>query len=93
LPKARDIPTKVNLADNKAHTVIYDPDADVKEQVGQGGRTYYTTSVTEAGRPALLNMGNRLLSAINELNLNKPTKISIKRVGESFQTEYEVSKV
>ncbi len=88
--KWADVEKTVDLGDEKIHTVTIRPDLGIEPRQGRAG-DYWAIIVTEQGRQAELTMGKRLRSRIANLELKKPTEITIRRTGEGFQTDYEVS--
>ncbi len=88
--KWADAELTVDLADGEIHTVEISPDHELETRKGLSG-DYWAVLVSENGRPAELRLGNRLLNKIAKLELTKKTEITIRRTGEGFQTDYEVS--
>lgn len=89
--KWAEVMDTVDLADGETHTVLLDPQNEIETRSGRAG-DYWATVVEEGGRLSELNMGKRLRAAIKRLGLGEsPTEITIRRTGEGFQTDYEVS--
>ncbi len=87
-----DIMGKVTLADGAVHVVTLDPKAQMVERQGQSG-PYYVMTVQEDGRARELSVGSRLAQAIQDLELDGPSKLSIQRTGTGFGTAYTVNPV
>ncbi len=87
-----DIMGKVTLADGAVHVVTLDPKAQMVERQGQSG-PYWIMTVQEDGRARELSVGSRLAQAIQDQELDGPTKLSLQRMGTGFGTSYNVSKV
>lgn len=87
-----DIRGKVMLNDMQPHIVLLDPRAQLVEKQGQSG-PYWVTTVEEDGKAREMSVGNPLAQAIQDLELNGPTQISIQRQGQGFSTKYAVSLV
>ncbi len=88
--KWADVIRTVDLSDGETHKVTIDPSNELETRQGRAG-DYWATIVSEHGRPSELNLGKRLRDSIAGLELTKPTEITIRRTGEGFQTDYEVS--
>ncbi len=88
--KWADVIRTVDLADGQKHVVELDPSLELDTRQGRAG-DYWAVIVREYGRPSDLAMGKRLRDKIAGLKLSETTKISIRRTGEGFQTDYEVS--
>ena len=87
-----DIKGKVMLNDGDVHIITLDPKAQLVERQGQSG-PYWVLSVDEDGKTRDMSVGNPLAQAIQDLELNGPSKLSIQRSGAGFQTSYRVSVV
>ena len=88
--KWADVVSNVELADGETHTVLLDPSLGLESAQGPSGE-YWITMVVENGLAVELSMGKRLRNRIKDLQLTKKTSITIRRTGEGFQTDYEVS--
>ena len=85
-----DIKGKVMLNDGAVHIVTLDPKAQMVERQGQSG-PYWVLSVEEDGNTREMSVGNPLARAIQDLELNGPTKLNIQRSGTGFGTTYHVT--
>ncbi len=83
---------KVMLNDEAVHTITLDPKAQMVERQGQSG-PYWVMTVQEDGKAREMSVGNPLAQAIQELELDGPSTISIQRQGTGFGTKYIVKVV
>ncbi len=88
--KWADVVSNIDLSDGERHTFSIDPASPIETRTGRSG-DYWAVIVSEAGRVMELTMGKRLLGRIADLGLKKTTEITVRRLGEGFQTDYEVS--
>lgn len=87
--KWADVVRRVNLGDGETHEIDLNPAIGIEERQGSRG-TYWAVIVEENGKVSELNMGRRLMERIAELNLTKPARLEIRRVGSGFETDYEI---
>ncbi len=80
---------KVMLNDEAVHIVTLDPKAQMVERQGQSG-PYWVMTVQEDDKAREMSVGNPLAQAIQALELDGISTVSIQRQGTGFGTKYIV---